>query len=301
MECLRKLIPFSAFLVSRYEPRKDRHLTIASENYAPLVVDHLNTEFVKNDPTYKQMRWIDHTPLRWCDLPPADSFVTGREFLLPAGFHEGTTVCLFTRQGRYAGLVNLNLESPVPPSTDAIRVLKALQPILAPLVLGDETAYDANLSDRRHSVRLGHADELIYLDPGDHGEWLEPNSPLIALIKSAEQPVQATCQFWWSDPRGGCHWISIESQDNVCLVSERSGRPPSGLTGRELEVLARLARGETNVGIGRVLSVTDRTVATHVEHLLSKLGQPTRSALVAYAMSLRLVPPFAKQHPSWGQ
>ncbi|MEU4198259.1 response regulator transcription factor [Kribbella sp. NPDC026611] len=44
------------------------------------------------------------------------------------------------------------------------------------------------------------------------------------------------------------------------------------LTPREREVLALMAEGLTNVGIGRRLFLTDRTVETHVGSILAKLG-----------------------------
>ncbi|GAB2673524.1 response regulator transcription factor [Kribbella swartbergensis] len=44
------------------------------------------------------------------------------------------------------------------------------------------------------------------------------------------------------------------------------------LTPREREVLALMAEGCTNVGIGRRLFLTERTVETHVGSILTKLG-----------------------------
>jgi DNA-binding NarL/FixJ family response regulator len=44
------------------------------------------------------------------------------------------------------------------------------------------------------------------------------------------------------------------------------------LTPREREVLALMAEGCTNVGIGRRLFLTERTVETHIGSILAKLG-----------------------------
>jgi DNA-binding NarL/FixJ family response regulator len=44
------------------------------------------------------------------------------------------------------------------------------------------------------------------------------------------------------------------------------------LTLREREVLALMAEGCTNVGIGRRLFLTERTVETHIGSILAKLG-----------------------------
>jgi DNA-binding NarL/FixJ family response regulator len=50
-----------------------------------------------------------------------------------------------------------------------------------------------------------------------------------------------------------------------------------GLTPRELEVLGYLVDGAGNAEIAEALVVAQRTVATHVEHILLKLGTPTRT------------------------
>ena len=56
------------------------------------------------------------------------------------------------------------------------------------------------------------------------------------------------------------------------------------LTPREREVAALLARGLSNRQIAQELVVSQRTAAHHVEHLLAKLGAPSRAAAAAYAV-----------------
>ena len=62
-----------------------------------------------------------------------------------------------------------------------------------------------------------------------------------------------------------------------------AARPSSGLTSREEEVLAQIAKGLTNRQIAERLVVSEKTVATHVGHILTKLGLPSRAAATAYA------------------
>lgn len=52
----------------------------------------------------------------------------------------------------------------------------------------------------------------------------------------------------------------------------------ASLTAREAEVLSWVARGKTNVEIGIILGLSDRTVDKHLEHILEKLGVETRTA-----------------------
>lgn len=69
-------------------------------------------------------------------------------------------------------------------------------------------------------------------------------------------------------------------------LGERRGSP---VTPRELEVLQLLAEGLTNRQIARRLGVSDRTVKTHVQHLLAKLDVPDRTGAVARAFRLSLI------------
>jgi DNA-binding CsgD family transcriptional regulator len=50
------------------------------------------------------------------------------------------------------------------------------------------------------------------------------------------------------------------------------------LTSREHEVLARIASGHTNAQIARTLDISVGTVRKHVEHILYRLGVPSRTA-----------------------
>jgi non-specific serine/threonine protein kinase len=67
---------------------------------------------------------------------------------------------------------------------------------------------------------------------------------------------------------------------------ERAGRTgtPFGLTARELEVLRLVAAGRTNREIAASLFITPRTAATHITHILAKLGVATRSEAAAWAV-----------------
>ncbi len=60
-------------------------------------------------------------------------------------------------------------------------------------------------------------------------------------------------------------------------------RRPDGLTSRELEVLRVLAQGKTNRVIAEKLFISEKTVASHVSHIFTKLGVSSRAAATAYA------------------
>jgi DNA-binding NarL/FixJ family response regulator len=78
------------------------------------------------------------------------------------------------------------------------------------------------------------------------------------------------------------------------LMDEFAGGAPAppdadGLTGREREVLALIARGLPNKLIARELSISEKTVKTHVSSILGKLGLTDRTQAALYAVRSGLV------------
>jgi DNA-binding CsgD family transcriptional regulator len=61
------------------------------------------------------------------------------------------------------------------------------------------------------------------------------------------------------------------------------------LTHRELEVLTLAANGLSNLEIGAALQISSRTVGSHIEHILDKLGAPNRAAAAARAITEGLI------------
>src|SRR5205823_1196727 len=62
----------------------------------------------------------------------------------------------------------------------------------------------------------------------------------------------------------------------------RSG--PAGLTPREIEVLALIARGATTRQVAQRLEITPKTAETHIERIYTKTGASTRSTATLFAM-----------------
>jgi branched-chain amino acid transport system substrate-binding protein len=101
-------------------------------------------------------------------------------------------------------------------------------------------------------------------------------------------------RFVWV--RGGC-WYQAELRavDGASAPTRGAelylvrGAPGYGLTLKELDVLTLMACGLTNGEAADRLSLSRSTIGTHVERILAKLGQPTRSAAAAVAVEQHLL------------
>jgi DNA-binding NarL/FixJ family response regulator len=62
----------------------------------------------------------------------------------------------------------------------------------------------------------------------------------------------------------------------------------AGLSAQEMEILARVAEGETNREIGEAMHLSEKTVRNYVSLLLSKLNLNSRAQAAAYAARHRI-------------
>ena len=86
----------------------------------------------------------------------------------------------------------------------------------------------------------------------------------------------------------GLRLICPTLKNLIGSAEERCAR--SALTSREREVLELIARGRTNAEIAAELYIAPRTAATHIEHILTKLGAANRAHAVAIGFELELIP-----------
>jgi DNA-binding NarL/FixJ family response regulator len=65
---------------------------------------------------------------------------------------------------------------------------------------------------------------------------------------------------------------------------------PAGLSAREVEVLGLVAKGMTNVQVGKELFISPRTVNAHLNSVYSKLGFNSRVEATRFAVEHNLLP-----------
>jgi ATP/maltotriose-dependent transcriptional regulator MalT len=150
-------------------------------------------------------------------------------------------------------------------------------------------------SRRQHAraVRLGGAAEAQRGSIGGAhspawvgmvARWLD-----VSRTELGEADAAVAWQSGLELPFGDAVTYAREPGDPVVSIAERDSTPASNtvanpLTRREREVAALIARGLSNKQIARQLVITDRTVASHVEHILDKLGFASRTQIGIWAV-----------------
>jgi DNA-binding CsgD family transcriptional regulator len=76
--------------------------------------------------------------------------------------------------------------------------------------------------------------------------------------------------------------VALRERFDARVAYEVNG---NGLTNREAEILAWVARGKTNQEIAALLVVSPHTVRKHLEHAFKKLRVHTRTAAIARAFT----------------
>jgi DNA-binding CsgD family transcriptional regulator len=296
---LRGLVPFVCAQLTCWDPIERRHVTLASHGYADPVLEHLSGPAFESELEQLDMRRT-RRPMRMRDLPGDPGDVrTVAEVLLPAGFREGLTMCLVTRAGVYAGVLNLSTDDRRHPRDGAREAIAALNETLANVVDATQSCRTlASLLDPgTPALALGPDGTLVELAGSGRGVALAEGSPLLAALAGQLPRDGHERRFLWPDGDNGWYRVRIvpcldeAGGRSLALVTARPCSDVLGLTRREIEVLTLLARGASNPAIARELHVSPRTIATHVEHILEKLGVSTRTAAAGRAVREALVLP----------
>ena len=150
-------------------------------------------------------------------------------------------------------VVLMDLEMPVLDGIAATRAIAAAQPDVAVVVL-------TSFSDRDQILQA--------LDAGAVGYLLKDAEPdeIAKAVRAAargESPL---------DPRAG-----------RALLSARAASPVDGLSEREREVLRLVAQGRPNKLIARELSISQKTVKTHLTSVFRTIGVTDRTQAALWA------------------
>jgi DNA-binding NarL/FixJ family response regulator len=98
------------------------------------------------------------------------------------------------------------------------------------------------------------------------------------LLKTAE-PDELVVEL-----RAACRGALPISPTMTREMLKSLSAPVTQLTAREMEVLGFVVDGDLNKQIARQLSISERTVKTHLTHIYSKIGVEDRAAAAAWAV-----------------
>ena len=150
---------------------------------------------------------------------------------------------------------------------------------------------------------VGHEDPIVpsaairasgvveELNDGRGRRLLEAHPALAGYAHAVLACDLASIRFVWIEPAGR-PWYAVRIRrlprpaggEPVAAVEIVPVDPPHGLTARELDVLTLAAGGLSNPEIAGHLGASARTVSTHVERLLGKLGQASRAGAASLAI-----------------
>ncbi|MEU5592795.1 LuxR C-terminal-related transcriptional regulator [Streptomyces sp. NPDC020298] len=302
-EALRELaraLPLDAATLLTLDPLTGDHVQVAGIGYTAEGSQSLAAEFVAT-PWYRNV-------VRQ-ELPPSISEDTdddlGTRFrqgwfyaerVRPAGFRDGVTGAL-RHGGRLVGLVHLSTEGADAYDTDARRLLASVMPALG--ALADPVPHTGDLLE---GPGEGSAASLVTEGgvigvPGRDRVRVLCDEGFRPLLRAFAATGGRRLRVLWP-VRDRWYRVSLHRRQpsrgfaaDAVLVVETPVALPYGLSPRELEVLTRVALGQTNQAIAEALFLSPRTVHTHVEHLLRKTGTASRAEATALAVRDGLLHP----------
>jgi DNA-binding CsgD family transcriptional regulator len=158
----------------------------------------------------------------------------------------------------------------------------------------------ASAAQARGAVELAGGDARAAAAPLRRASqlWLELEAPYEAA--RARLLVAEACRSMGDDETAGLEreaaheeLARLGAEDDLARAESApavaAAGGPYGLTPRELQVLRRLATGESNKAIAARLGVSRRTVDRHVSNIYTKLHVSSRAAATAYAYEHELV------------
>lgn len=292
LEAVTALAPCDGAALASWDPIAYTHRHVAAFGVPSDVLGYCSSSRILADPGYQYVR-ARRVAHRRCDVPGANENEMIAAVLVPAGFYEGITACLFHR-GRYAGVLNLGIRREEPASERAMILLSIVEGALARLVDVTQSLHAAvAVLDRSMAAAIVHVDGRCEPLPDRRRcEALESGSSLIAEARRRAPRDLGAHAFLWHDDDQLWRVLVVRfgptgDGERTLLVAAEPTTAPLSL--RELQVLAALADGHANPAIGNQLCISHHTVARHVEHILDKLGVTSRVEAAACAVREGLI------------
>ncbi len=290
MTALREVLPVDAYEFVAYDPATGRHTSLLSDGYTR--VDDDAAEEYARLPPYRDAL-TDRRPIVMGSRGTERYF---RRHLEPYGWRSGLTTPLFVDEGpegRYTGLLHVSGRAPDAFPAESGAVLAAVAPVLAHVTdltrcvvdpLGLPPGFRAVGFERtglRRPVAGWPVSTAILAEPA-----------MATLAREFVDSRELSRRGLWLDSGGQWREVRVHRAGvghrgaiQGALIAERPCDLPYDLTAREVEVLTRVAKGDSNPQIAAALVLSVRTVTTHLEHIFAKLGCDSRTRLTTKALA----------------
>ncbi|GAB7106164.1 hypothetical protein JCM4814A_44780 [Streptomyces phaeofaciens JCM 4814] len=136
---------------------------------------------------------------------------------------------------------------------------------------------------------LLHRALALWLDLGVPYEAAQARMTLAAADRAAGDEEGARLELRAAHRTFGQLGAVPDVRRAAALLTAGRGRPPGGLTDREVQVLRLVAAGRTNRAVAAQLTISEHTVARHLNNIFAKLDVSSRAAATAYACTHGLV------------
>ncbi|MEV0383844.1 LuxR C-terminal-related transcriptional regulator [Nonomuraea sp. NPDC050643] len=285
MAALRRVVALDAYEFVAYDPATGRHHSVVSDGHAR--IDGDAAEEYAGLQAYRTAM-ATRAPVGMPEEPGTERYF--RRHLAPYGWRAGLTAPLFLSEGRYTGLLHLASREDFPRLTGAL--VAAASPILAHVTdlsrcvidpVGLPSDYRVIAFDRRGVRREvpGRETSAALFEPA-----------VAAFARAFIDSRELTRHGLWLDRDGRWHEVRLlragvgfQGTLQGAIAAERPCSLPYDLTGREVDVLTRVAAGDSNPQIAAALVLSVRTVTTHLEHIFAKLSCDSRTRLTTKALA----------------
>ncbi|GII86081.1 hypothetical protein Ssi03_40710 [Sphaerisporangium siamense] len=287
MTALREIIPVEAYEFVAYDPATGRHRSLVSSGYAR-VDDDAAEEYARLDSYRRAM--ASRVPLPM-GAPGTELYY--RRHLEPYGWRSGLTAPLFVggADDRYTGLLHVSSRRALPP--EAGTVIGAVAGTLAHVTDLTRCVIDPlGLPAGFHAIAFERGGRRRAVAGWPPSEAIGREPAMAELARDFIDSRELSRRGLWPDSRGQWREVRIHRAGvgfrgaiQGAVIAERPCSLPYELTAREVEVLTRVALGDSNPQIAAALVLSVRTVTTHLEHIFAKLGCDSRTRLTTKVLA----------------
>ncbi|WP_157245151.1 helix-turn-helix transcriptional regulator [Nonomuraea typhae] len=285
MTALRRVLPVEGYEFVAYDPATGGHHSVAAAGHER--IDHDAAEEYATLEAYRRAI-ATRSPVV---MPEPGTRRYFRRHLEPYGWRCGLTAPLFLPDGRYTGLLHLAYRREPPRTAPAL--VSAAAPTLAHVTdLSRCVLTPTALPPGYRAVAFDRAGVRRAVPGAEHSPALFGEPGMAAFARAFIDSRELSRRGLWLDASG--QWrdvrvvragVGFQGGLQGAVVAERPCALPYELTGREVEVLTRVAAGDSNPQIAAALVLSVRTVTTHLEHIFTKLGCDSRTRLTTKALA----------------